>query len=73
MTFNELMRQTPQTSLEKYAHRIMTWADRPYMEDGRPGRYLEDFLAEHGDKEVVPIDAKMGCPVSKGKGIWIKP
>jgi hypothetical protein len=71
MTFNELVNNTPKTAIEKDALRIMTWADRPYMDDGRPGRYLEDFLAENGEKEVCPIDAEMGCPVSRGRGIWV--
>ena len=72
-TFNELVNNTPQNDIEKDALRILTWADRPYMDDGRPGRYLEDFLSENGEKEVCPIDAAMGCPVSRGQGIWIKP
>ena len=74
MTFNELTKdQSPKTAIEKDTLRILTWADRPYMDNGRQGRYLADFLAEYGEMQVCPIDAVMGCPAARGRGIWIKP
>ena len=73
MTFNELVKnKKPTNDIEQEALNIMLWSDRPYIDDGQLSNYLVDFLSSHGDKEVCPIDASMGCPVTAGKGIWIK-
>jgi len=73
MTFNELVKnKKPVNEIEQEVLDIMSWANRQYIDDSKLGNYLVDFLSSHGDKEVCPIDASMGCPVTTGRGIWIK-
>ena len=45
-------------------------ADRKYTDStGEEGVYLDDFLAKHGDEIARPINADLGDPHCKGKGI----
>lgn len=72
-TFNELaatLKNNPVLDNNFDTTATTLWnANRHYMDDGKEGNYLKDFLLLHGHKEICAIKFIPGSPVSAGAGI----